>query len=74
MPPNTVSIPVNAAAREIVRRREENVSIDEQMRVLRELQLTNSEVIGGLEHSAIWAAPSTPDAVATEPEVTDDEV
>lgn len=62
-------IPTNSAAIEVRRRQEENTSLEEQIRVLRDAQLQNSEMIGMLSAHAQWA-PSTSDVPAEpEPEV-----
>ena len=53
-----MSIPANAAAEEMVRLRSVNADIDEQIRVLREMQLANSEVVGNLSHVAQWVEPT----------------
>lgn len=49
-----MATPVNAAAKEVERLRRLNLDLDEQIRVLRDTQLANSEVIGNLSHIAVW--------------------
>ncbi|WP_449280434.1 hypothetical protein [Leucobacter sp.] len=53
--------PANAAAREIERLRSVNRDIDEQIRVLREKQLENSELIGNHSQVAEWTVEPGPD-------------
>lgn len=68
-----MKLPNNAAAMEIVRLRGINNDIDEQMRVLREHQMNNSELIGNFSHVAEWIddspAPEPPIEETPEPEL-----
>ena len=54
MTTKTEKLPANAAATEIVRLRSINADIDEQLRVLRETKMGNSEIIGNLGTLATW--------------------
>lgn len=66
MTSRTIKLPTNAAAEEVRRLREVNIDIEEQMRVLRQTQMTNSELIGLLSERATW--DEIPDPAYTDPE------
>lgn len=68
-PTGSIRLPANAAAEEVRRRREENVDLEDQIRVLRSKQLENSEIIGTLGNVATWTEvpPTAPEEPAPEP-------
>lgn len=71
-----ILLPGNAAAEEIRRRREENIDLEEQMRVLRSTQMNNSEVIGTLSNVATWipsGETADPDPEGPPPETIEPE-
>lgn len=72
MTAQTIKVPTNAAAEEVRRLRGVNDDIDEQMRVLRQTQMTNSELIGLFSERATWDEIPDPAAPALEPEVPED--
>lgn len=75
MTANTIKVPTNAAAEEVRRLRGVNSDIDEQMRILRQSQMTNSELIGLLSERATWEEipdPSLEGEAEPEPEPVPD--
>lgn len=65
---STIKLPTNAAAEEVRRLREVNVDLEEQMRELRQTQMTNSELIGHFMSLATWEEVPDPAASVEEPE------